>query len=105
MNMYLNWNSRKFEFTPVTIRFENGQFTDVFAQKNNKTLNQTIVHRRYKSLAEETRRRYPNQLNTPLGVFLLDLKQNIDQFYLRFLNNYGDLTYSKFWLDDKCALT
>jgi len=105
MNMKLNWNSRQFEFTPVTIRFENGQFTDVFAQKNNKTLNQTLVHRRYNPLAEETRRRYPNQLATPLGVFLLALKQNKDQFYMRFLNNYGDLTYSKFWLGDERVLT
>lgn len=101
---HLNWNSRQFEFTPVTIRFENGQFTDVFAKKKNKTLNQTLIHRRYNHLAEETCRRYPNQLDTPLGDFLLALKQNGDQFYMRFLNNYGDLTYSKFWLDDEHVL-
>jgi hypothetical protein len=103
--MNLNWNFRQFEFIPVTIQFDKRQFTDVFAQKNNKTLSQTLVHQRYTALAEETCRRYPRQLDTPLGDFLLTLKQDKDQFYMKFLNKYGDLTYSKFWVDDERVLT
>jgi hypothetical protein len=73
--MNLNLNSRQFEFIPVTIQFAKGQFIDVFAQKNNKTLSQTLAHQRYTALAEETRRRYPRQLDTLLGDFLLALKK------------------------------
>lgn len=99
--MNLNWNSRQFQFTAVPMRFEKGQFKDVFAEKNNKTLRQTLFHQRYAALAEETRVRYPRQLDAPLGKFLVALKQNGDQFYIKFLNKYGDLTYAKFWIDDE----
>jgi len=99
--MNLDWNSYQFQFTSVPLQFDDGQFTDMFAEKNNKTLRQTLRHRRYSALSEETLRRYPQQLDTPLGEFLITLKQNEDYFYLKFLNKYGDKTYVKFWIDDK----
>ena len=73
--MNLDWNVHQFQFIPVQLQFDDGQFADVFAEKNNKTLRRTILHKRYSFLAEETRRRYPRQLDTPLCEFLVALKE------------------------------
>jgi hypothetical protein len=102
--MNLSWNDRPFEFFPVTMQFGSEVYSDVFRQKNNKTLRQTLTHRRYTALAEETHRQYSHFLDTPIGVFLLTLKTVSDQYYLRFLNKYGDLTYSKFGLENESVL-
>lgn len=40
------------EFTPVPLRFEGDTYFDVFAQKNNKTLGQTLDHHRYRALSK-----------------------------------------------------
>ncbi len=40
-----------FEFVRVPLRFDDGTHSGVFAQKNNKTLEQTLAHRRYAGLA------------------------------------------------------
>lgn len=103
--MKLDWNCYQFHFTSVPLSFEDGQFKDVFAEKNNKTLYETLSQKRYGSLAEETRRRYPEQLDSPVGEFLMNLKKNGDDFYHRFLNKYGDSTYVKFWIDDESVMT
>ena len=102
--MNLNYNGNQYQFTPIALHFSEGTFTDVFACKNNKTLTETIVHRRYLALANESRRNHPRELNTPVGTFLTRLKAQGDRFYTRFLNLYGDLTYSRFWIEDENAL-
>jgi hypothetical protein len=85
-----------YEFLRVALQFENGIFSDVFARKNNKTLGQTLAHRRYAGLEELVLPRYAPCSTTPLGSFLIDLKRKGDGIYRRFLNKYGDLAYSKF---------
>jgi len=40
-----------FEFVRVPLWFNGGTHSDVFAQKSNKTLEQTLAHRRYAGLA------------------------------------------------------
>ncbi len=85
-----------FEFERVPLRFDGGAHSDVFAEKNNKTLEQTLVHRRYARLARLVLPKYASCLARPLGKFLCELKCNGDDGYLRFLNKYGDLTYSTF---------
>jgi hypothetical protein len=100
----LTWNSYQFKFVRIAMQFEEERFTEVFAKKNNKTLRQTLTHKKYIHLAEESFRRYQRQLDTHLGEFLLYLKQKDDQFYKRFLNKYGDRTYSRFRIDDEHVL-
>ncbi len=85
-----------FEFVRVPLRFDGGTHSDVFAQKNNKTLEQTLAHRRYAGLTHLVLPKYGSGLAMPLGKFLYELKRNGDDGYLRFLNRYGDLTYSTF---------
>lgn len=97
--MNLSYNGNQYQFAPIPMRFSDGLFTDVFACKNNKTLAETIVHRRYLPLAKESRQKYLAELNTPIGMFLIRLKTRGDSFYTRFLNRYGNSTYSRFWIE------
>ena len=96
MIMNLEWNDMQYRFVNVALTFLPGTSENVFAEKNNKTVAQTIAHRKYIKLATETKQRYSNNLNSPLGDFLMSLKRSGDQFYSFFLNPHGDLTYSKF---------
>jgi len=94
--MKLRCGDREYEFIQVALVFEGNSYQDVFSHKNNKTVAQTLKHRRYAKLKEEVERRYPGSLEKPLGKFLAQLKKAGDGFYRRFLNKYGDLTYSTF---------
>jgi hypothetical protein len=82
----------------LALSFDEQVYENVFSTKNNKTLSETLSHRRYRSLKSATERNYSNYLNMPLGSFILLLKNNEDDFYQRFLNKYGDAVYSQFWL-------
>lgn len=104
MHIKLSWENNQYKFTPVILLFSNTLFENVFANKNNKTLGQTLLHRRYEAFTEESSLRYPEYLGFSLGKFLLTLKENGDRFYMKFLNKFGDLTYSKFWVDDEQVL-
>lgn len=90
-----------YDFAPVALRFAGDTYEDAFATKNNKTLEQTIAHHRYAALASEVTAHYAGDLGVPLGTFILGLKKAGDPFYRKFLNKYGDLTYSTFLIADK----
>ena len=96
--MTLKLGNRAIEFVAAPIEFSETRISDVFGHKNNKTLGQTLRHRRYIHLADEVKRHYSNSLPTPLGHFLLELKRAGDPFYRRFLNSYGDESYCQFRL-------
>jgi hypothetical protein len=89
------------DFEPVPLTFEEGVYRDVFASKNNKSVAETLEHRRYASLKIEFTTAHPELLPAPLGEALLELKNAGDKIYRRFLNKYGDLGYSLFRLKDK----
>ena len=85
----------------ISLHFENQIYTDVFKDKNNKTLKETIETSTYRSLVKIVSQNYFQELDTSLGDFLLKLKNNGDEFYKEFLNKYGDLEYSIFLLENK----
>jgi hypothetical protein len=85
----------------IPLIFETKKYNNVFKDKNNKTLNETIETTRYKSLKNEALEKYSKYLNTPIGELLLALKDANDNFYQKFLNDYGDLEYSTFYIEDK----
>ena len=93
-----------YEFRNVALDFEGKSYADAFAQKNNKTVAETLNHKRYAKLKDETLAKYPLSTDMPLGTFLLSLKSEGDPFYIRFLNKYGDLTYSIFRISDPSCL-
>ncbi len=94
----------EYEFFRVALVFEGSSYRDIFIHKNNKTVAQTLEHRCYAKFKEEVIERYSNSLEKPLGEFLKDLKNSGDSFYKRFLNKYGDLTYSIFKIADTAYL-
>ncbi|MBL4836517.1 MAG: hypothetical protein JKY34_02980 [Kordiimonadaceae bacterium] len=95
------YGMEKLIFKLVNIRFENEMETNVFSHKNNKSLAETVTHKRYRKLKDRVYSDYSESLEISLGKFLLDCKRSGDPFYLDFLNKCGDLAYSKFWIDDE----
>ena len=85
---------------PVSLQFEGGLRSNVFGAKNNKTLRETLEHARYSKLRLEAASRFEHELDSPLGQFMLSLKDSGDSFYLQFLNPYGDLAYCTFRISD-----
>lgn len=87
------------EFVQVPIGFKGHAIVNLFAQKNNKTLAETLSSRRYARLSKEVQRRYPSSLNDKLGEFLYRLKILDDSLYLRFLNEHGDKVFCEFSIE------
>ena len=100
----LTLSGKSYDFVHVPLKFVNDRREDVFANKNNKTLRETLDHRRYEALSEKCMAEYRHHLDFPLGEVVLLLKGRSDPFYTRFLNRYGDLTYSTFSIADLSAL-
>lgn len=98
--MVLTLGTKKIQFKKVELKLKDGCFQNVFADKNNKTLSETLEHRRYNKLSTIVSENYSEFLDYGLGEFLLMLKKNKDDNYKLFLNNYGDLKYSIFYIDD-----
>ncbi len=88
------------DLMPVSLQFEGGLRSNVFGAKNNKTLRETLEHARYSKLRLEAASRFEHELDSPLGQFMLSLKDSGDSFYLQFLNPYGDLAYCTFRISD-----
>lgn len=85
-------------FNAVPLVFLGHGMCDVFAKKNNKSVRDTLAHRRYQSLAKSMLLQYPSALDKPLGHFLAELKAQGDGTYRRFLNRHGDKAYCRFRL-------
>jgi len=90
-----------FTFTELPIQFQVDVYTNVFGRKNNKTVAQTILHKRYRHLAAHAKAHYSRSLQIPVGCFLLQLKNSEDSFYKKFLNDCGDLEYCRFYIDSR----
>lgn len=94
---------RRLCFVNVPLTFIAHGLTDVFANKNNKSVQETLAHPRYKSLLETISRQYPAAMDKPLGVFLAGLKSGGDVLNRRFLNAHGDKTYCQFRMGEDPA--
>ena len=94
--MNLRVSERDLKFVPVRLDFQKRALVNLFAQKNNKTVAETIDSKGYADLSVEVRQNYPQSLNEPVGLFLFCLKSHEDPFYRCFLNKYGDKSYCEF---------
>ena len=94
-------NNIEDQLITIPLNFKTDIYRDIFKDKNNKTLKETLETSRYNHLADRVNEKYIQGLNTNLGEFLLKLKDNGDVFYKEFLNKYGDLEYSTFYLANK----
>ena len=64
----------------IPLHFETDIFSDVFKDKNNSTLKETIESSRYKPLYDTVLKKYPHELETNVGDFLFHLKSEGDEF-------------------------
>jgi len=80
----------------VELNFENKNIENIFSNKQNKTLKETLKNNKYKNLFDHCNTNYNKYLDYKLGVFLNDLKVNKDEYYKKFLNEYGDNKFCKF---------
>ena len=96
----LSASGRSFCFIQAKLQFFAHGLSNLFAQKNNKSLQETLEHPRYNKFAEVAHKRYSGFLNLPLGSFLSELKLQGDPFYRRFLNRHGDEVYCTFRMAD-----
>ncbi|PYZ94939.1 hypothetical protein CR194_05310 [Salipaludibacillus keqinensis] len=99
--MKINWNSQELEFMPIDLIFKSSNLENIFADKNNNSLGETIEHKRYLKFKERVQNSYSDFLEWELGRFLHRLKSLDDRFYMNFLNKNGDKVYSNFYIDDK----
>jgi hypothetical protein len=104
MNKTLIFGGKSYTFKETKLYFERRNYSNIFAEKNNKTVAETIREEKYRHLEAEVRNHYSDSLNEQLGLFLKQLKDKGDIFYKRFLNKYGDSTYSRFYISDTSLL-
>jgi hypothetical protein len=93
-----------YTFENVGLFFYSNTYCDVFMNKNNKTLDETLNNKKYNHLKDVVYKDYLNCLNIKLGLFLKRLKDDGDLFYKQFLNEYGDSVYSQFYINDASLL-
>jgi hypothetical protein len=96
MNGKIIFNGKEYVFVEAKLYFYGDVYTNVFENKNNKTLWETIAHKRYSHLKNDISENYAQYLDVGMGTFVKCLKKINDQFYSRFLNRYGDSRYSNF---------
>lgn len=105
MNKTLIFCGKSYTFKETKLFFSENNYSNIFTEKNNKTVAETIREKRYQHLEIEVRNHYSDSLNKQLGLFLKQLKNKGDLFYKQFLNKYGDSTYSRFYISDTSLLT
>ncbi len=94
--MLLAIGEEQFEFYKAEIHLLETGLQNVFSRFDKKTLGELIQQTRYESLKTQCEKQYADLLDMPAGQAIYSMKRNGNPFYLHFLNNYGDLTYSRF---------
>jgi hypothetical protein len=86
-------------FKPVRLNFIGGVREDFFARAQ-KPLQEILKNPAYSHLIPLVNVKYSNYVHMKSGLFLRQLKERHDPFYLEFLNNFGDEKYGTFRLDE-----
>lgn len=93
--MYVSLGEKMFDFQKVDIRVLETGIQNTFAKFDKMTLSQLLTKKKYTHLAEQTEQYFHKLLTLPAGKALMAMKMSGNTFYKQFLNNYGDLIYSK----------
>ncbi|MCW5576201.1 MAG: hypothetical protein KIT13_08910 [Burkholderiales bacterium] len=97
--LVLRFDGEVLEFQQAKLSFLSGLKSNVFGEKNNKTVAETLAHKRYSKLLGLVSTNHPDAMDKPLGTFLLQLKLSDNANYKQFLNGYGDSSYCTFRMD------
>jgi hypothetical protein len=96
----LTVDGRVLEFQRVSLMFSDHGLTDMFGRKNNRTVMETLSHKRYAKLSDVLDGQSLGSMGEPLGDFLLKLKRSGNSIYKCFLNPYGDGVYCRFRMEN-----
>jgi len=99
--MYVTIGDKHYAFQKVELDVLEMGIENTFAKFDKVTLRQLVTHKKYVDLASEAQERFGWILDKPAGTALMAMKYNGDPFYKLFLNNYGDLCYSRFIVKGK----
>lgn len=105
LNFVIHLDSRDLLFNNVPLIFLEGKYQNVFAQKNDKTVRETLSSPKYIKFSQQVLRNYSSSLEKPLGEFLFQLKNEGNPLYRKFLNPHGDTRYCVFSINDQSILT
>lgn len=89
-----------FDFSRYRLCFEQKLWSNIFRSCNDWTVSEAISFRSYAHLAPWIHREHPLAENKKLGEFLLSLKRAGNDNYRKFLNAFGDETFSDFRMHD-----
>lgn len=91
-------SNKKCVLVTIPLEFMSDTNTNIFCEKNNKTVKATLEHKSYHRLKRTVEDKYPQCLQEDIGKFLCKLKAKEDLLYKEFLNPHGDKTFSTFRL-------
>jgi hypothetical protein len=86
-------------FTALALHYQRRGIQDLYSQ-NTISLQEIIRLPGYRSLAPAVHDQYSHYLGTPVGFFLLELKEQKEMFYREFLHEYGDQIFCTFRTND-----
>ena len=93
--MFIQINEAEIEFTKVEMIVLEQGIVDLFESFDKKTLGELTNQKKYTHLKDFVNEQ-SHIKDLPAGAALKALKMEGNQFYRQFLNNYGDLIYSRF---------
>ena len=104
--MEIKINEKIIKFKVVNIKIKKRNIENIFKKNLNRNLNYRLDKAlksksdRLHKIALELKQKYNQYLDTPLGLFLFELKnaRNID--YKLFLNKYGDNLFCEFSISE-----
>ncbi|MFF5994588.1 MULTISPECIES: hypothetical protein [unclassified Lysinibacillus] len=94
--MYVTIGDKRFDFHKVGLDVLEMGIENTFAKFDKMTLKQLLEQKKYEHLKLEAEKKCDWLLDRPAGEALLELKFMGNPYYKQFLNNYGDLPFSRF---------
>lgn len=97
--MFVTLHGERYDFHKVDIIVIEQGIHNLFESFDKKTLHELINQKKYEQLKPYIEENYMHLLKWPAGKAIMHLKDMGNGFYKQFLNNYGDLAYSRFFVE------
>ena len=94
--LYLTIQGERIEFSKVELIVLEQGITDLFQSFDKKTLHELVSQKKYEHLKCDVEQHAIHMVDLPAGEALKRMKAEGNSLYKQFLNNYGDLAYSRF---------
>lgn len=94
--MYVTFGDKKYDFHKIELDVLEKGIENTFAKFDKMTLAELLQQKKYEHLKDDTEVHYSYLLNKPAGEALIELKEEGNLYYKQFLNNYGDLNFTRF---------